>query len=133
MTWNALLETVLIRGCVGDSDQRNVQSVLRQLLPDAVDLVDAGVRPEAHAVPHALPRDVGGLDVRFHSHQRKPRLEVVGVGRIRERAHLEEVALLGRAGLARLLRGLAYLALGDRLLLPWEDAVEIEPRLFVRL
>src|SRR5438876_2875413 len=43
-----------ILGNIGDFDQRSVHSVLRQLLPDAVDLVHAGVGPEAHSIPHAF-------------------------------------------------------------------------------
>src|SRR6266496_3362442 len=73
-----------IRGDIGDSDQRRVHSVLRQLLPDAVDLVDTGVRPEPHSIPDALFGEIGRLDVRFQAHQRNSCLEVVRIGRVLE-------------------------------------------------
>src|SRR2546427_11413813 len=122
-----------ILGDFGDSDKRRVHSVLRQLLPDTVDLVHAGVGPEPDSIPHAFFGEIGRLDARFQAHQRQPCLEVVRIGRVLERAGLKEIAVLGCAGLAGLLGRLPHLAFGDRLLFSGEDPVEIEARLVLRL
>src|SRR5215510_6305225 len=126
----SLLRAESIRGRIGDLYERDFDAVLRQLLPDTVNIVDAGIGSEPHPVPYALAGDIGRLDVRLHAHQRQLRLEVVRVGGVRERTHLEKIAILGRAGLGRRLLGrFAHLALGDLLLLAWKDPVEIESRL----
>src|SRR5438874_11517861 len=73
-----------------DLDQARVDAVLRQRLPDAVDVLDLRVRPHAHPVPGALVGQVRRLDARLEAEDRQARLLVVGVGGVLERARLDE-------------------------------------------
>src|SRR6266850_2526554 len=113
-----------------DLHEARLDAVLRQGLAHPVQLFQPRVRPHAHAVPGALVGQVRRLDARLEAEDRQPRLLVVGVGGVLERARLYEINVL-RAFLltARLPRALTQLLLRYRLLLPREDLVEVEFRL----
>src|SRR3990172_1520770 len=116
---------------IADLDQARVDSVLRESLAHAVDLVHLAVRSQAHPVPGAFVGQARRLHARLEAEDGELRLLVVRVGRVLERARLEEVNvpdrfLLTARGAAKLL---LQLALRDRLLLPRQDLVEVEFRL----
>src|SRR5206468_8117423 len=108
-------------------DQARVDAVLRQRLAHPVDLVDLGIGAEAHPVPGALVGQVGRLHARLEAEDREPRLLVVGIGGVLERARLDEINVL-RAFLltARRPRTFTQLLFRDRLLLPGQVLVEVE-------
>src|SRR2546426_4031629 len=110
--------------------EAGVDSVLRQHLAHAVDLFKLGVRPHAYPVPGSLVGQIGGLDARIEAEDREPRLLVVGLGRILERARLDEITLLGLEKLTfrRGAGALAQLLLAHRLLPPGQGLVEVELR-----
>src|SRR6185503_21049223 len=87
-----------------------------------------------HAVPGALVGQVGRLDARLEAEDRQARLLVVRVGRVLERAGLDEINVLGDflltgGGAARGAQALAQLAVGDRFFRARQDLVEVELRL----
>src|SRR5262245_2079963 len=91
-------------GSILDSDQRGVDSVLGEGRPDAIDFIQLCKRAEANPVPDSPVGQVRRLHARDQPGEREARLQVVGVGRVLERAGLDEIEILGRTRLVGRLR-----------------------------
>src|SRR6185503_888448 len=121
-------------------DQVGLDSVLSQRLAHLVDFLDLAIRPHPHPVPGPLVGEVRRLHARLEAEDREARLLVVGVGRVLERAGLDEINVLraflltGAAlgGGALLALALAQFLVAHRLFRARQDAVEVELRLLRR-
>src|SRR5688500_18129745 len=113
-------------------DHVGVDTALREHLALLFELLQLGVRSHPHAVPRPLVGEDGRLDARLEAEDREPRLLVVGVRGVLERARLDEINVLRgfllTGGAALLAQALADLLLAHRLLGARAGAVEVELR-----
>ena len=79
-----------MRRCLAHLDKRSLDAVLFQYVARTIEVLDRGIRADAHAVPYALVWERRGLYRCFHTQQREPGFQIICVGGILKRAGLQK-------------------------------------------